>query len=94
MTSESSDNDPDSPESRVRTHSCSRTTVATRSRNTPLRVVDYDTTSSHLALVNRMLAQELARHHNIGDGSDPFSVLPQFQNEELNASHLLRNGKT
>ena len=70
------------------------TTLAIRSRNAPaLKVVEYEDTDSHEEHVVRMLIRRLARYHQIGDGVDPFVVLPQFQNPELNALVLLRKCK-
>jgi hypothetical protein len=40
-----------------------------------------------------MLFGKLARFHHIGDGIDPFVVLPQFQHPQLNALHLTRTCK-
>jgi hypothetical protein len=54
------------------------------------KVVNYEQTDRHEEAVTRMLVAKLARYHQIGDGIDPFVVLPQFQNPELSALYLTR----
>jgi hypothetical protein len=54
------------------------------------KVVDYDYTESQQERKIRLLATTFCR---IGDGNDPFIVLPQFKNDGLNSVFLLRNCK-
>jgi hypothetical protein len=54
------------------------------------KVVDYDYTESQQERKIRLLATTFCR---IGDGVDPFIVLPQFKNDGLNSVFLLRNCK-
>jgi hypothetical protein len=72
----------------------SNTAHASKSRSVVApRIVDYEDTDRHEAHVTCMLTKELTRYYQIGDFIDPFVVLPQFQNPELDALHLIRNGK-
>ena len=71
------------------------TATGARSRNAVIsRVTDYEDTDSHEELVTRMFVERLDGHHHTGDGDDPFLVLPQFQNPELDATYLMRNGRS
>ncbi|KAH7089790.1 hypothetical protein FB567DRAFT_521560 [Paraphoma chrysanthemicola] len=64
---------------------------ATGARDTKTcKVVNYEQTDRHEEAVTRMLVGKLARYHQIGDGIDPFVVLPQFDNPELSALYLTR----
>ncbi|KAF1844844.1 uncharacterized protein K460DRAFT_405124 [Cucurbitaria berberidis CBS 394.84] len=55
-----------------------------------IRVVEYEDSDSHEDLQMRLLVGKLATSLRIGDGVDPFNVLPQFQNPKLNSLYLLR----
>lgn len=57
------------------------------------RVVTYELSTSHEEALARMLAVMLANFHQIGDGVDPFNVIPQYENPELSAVWLQRNCK-
>jgi len=71
------------------------TATGVRSRNAvATRVIDYEDTDSHEEVVTRMFVENLDTHHHTGDGNDPFLVLPQFQNPELDATYLMRNGRS
>lgn len=57
------------------------------------RVVNYELSTSHEEALCRMLVVQLATFHQIGDGVDPFNVIPQYENPELSAVWLQRNCK-
>ncbi|KAF2024728.1 hypothetical protein EK21DRAFT_78108, partial [Setomelanomma holmii] len=54
------------------------------------KVVHYEESDSHEEAVLRMLVGKLARVYQIGDGVDPFEILPQFEHPELSALYLTR----
>ncbi|CAO2648315.1 Nn.00g075820.m01.CDS01 [Neocucurbitaria sp. VM-36] len=54
------------------------------------KVIKYEDSDSHEDLQMRLLVGKLATSYRIGDGVDPFIVLPQFQNPQLNSLYLMR----
>lgn len=59
-----------------------------------LKVIKYEHSDSHADLQMRLLVGKLATSFRVGDGVDPFGVLPQFRNPELNAVYLIRRCKS
>lgn len=53
-------------------------------------VTDYEDTEAHDALLLRLLVSHVARKYTIGDGMDPFMVMPKFASPELNSIYLIR----
>lgn len=76
------------------------TSVAQESSQTPCcdnfsstasrRVINYEDSSVHEERHMRIVAAKVATFHQIGDGVDPFNVLPLFDHPELNSLYLLR----
>jgi hypothetical protein len=78
-----------------KTDSYSSTALAMRPHNKSVtRVSDYEDTDTHEEQTIRMMVGKLARYHQIGDGVDPFVVLPQFQSSELDSLYLTRRCKS
>jgi hypothetical protein len=57
---------------------------------TSTRVISYADSKVHEERHMRMIAVKIAKFHQVGDGVDPFDVLPPFENPELNSMFLLR----
>jgi hypothetical protein len=75
--------------------SCSSTALVMRPNNrSVIRVSDYEDTDTHEEQAIRMMVGTLARYHQIGDGVDPFIVLPQFKSSELDSLYLTRRCKS
>ncbi|KAF2734208.1 hypothetical protein EJ04DRAFT_437617, partial [Polyplosphaeria fusca] len=54
------------------------------------QVVDYEESDEYEEKQMRILVAQLARSARIGDGVDPFVVVPQFESPELSALYLVR----
>lgn len=54
------------------------------------RVIDYEDSDAHDELLLRLLVAKVATAYTIGDGLDPFAVIPQFASPELNSVFLVR----
>ncbi|ORY15398.1 hypothetical protein BCR34DRAFT_598383 [Clohesyomyces aquaticus] len=54
------------------------------------KITEYEETDEHETIVTRILCGKLGSLQNLGDGVDPFSVIPQFENPELDSLFLVR----
>lgn len=54
-------------------------------------VLDYEDNDAQEEFQLRVLLEKFATVTSIGDGVDPFTVLPQFSNPELDSMFLIRN---
>lgn len=66
---------------------CQSTRLSRRQSRSFQKVVEYEYTESQEERKIRLLATNFSQ---IGDGFDPFKVLPQFENPSLNSSFILR----
>ena len=57
------------------------------------QVIDYEESDEYEEKQMRILVGQLARSARIGDGVDPFIVVPQFSSPELSALYLVRKCK-
>ena len=54
-------------------------------------VLDYNSSDDHEEVQLRILIAKFATVTHIGDGIDPFTVIPQFASPELDSLYLVRN---
>ena len=54
-------------------------------------VLDFDSSDEHEEIQLRTLIAKFATVNHIGDGVDPFTVVPQFASPELDSLYLVRN---
>ncbi|KAF2464580.1 uncharacterized protein BDR25DRAFT_95732 [Lindgomyces ingoldianus] len=54
------------------------------------KISDYEDSDKHEDTLMRMLCAKLATVVHLGDGVDPFSVIPQFESPELDSLYLVR----
>lgn len=57
-------------------------------------VTEYEETDDHEETAIRILVAKLATMNIIGDGVDPFSVIPQFASKEIDSLYLVRKCKS
>jgi hypothetical protein len=75
--------------------SYSSTALVMRPNNKSItEISDYEDTESFEERAIRMVVENIAMYHQIGDGVDPFVVLPQFQSPELDSLYLTRRCKS